>query len=103
MRVGMLLFRLIEIVDSSCLDRAVVEMEFQNVRICRAYLLHSLGKDILVKFRQAQYFAANITKPIATDVPGFARPMVVCDVVARQLSLVFDNPVRPGIFCNVAL
>ena len=173
---SMLLLRLIEIVDSSCLDRTVVEMKFQNVRICRAYLLHVLGKDILVKFRQSQYFAASPTKPIATDVPGFARPfadfcaaipmllqtvvrvssgqtlhivcaafaadnfcreaaglydamccrievvavlnfllylierlsvddgrMVVRNVVARQLSLVLNDSVRPRVFRDVAL
>ena len=50
MRVGVPLFRLIEVVDSRRLDRSVIELEFQDVRIRGENLLYGLGKHILVKF-----------------------------------------------------
>ena len=50
MRVGVLLFRLIEVVDSRRPDRAILEVELQYVRIGGENLLHGLGKHILVKF-----------------------------------------------------
>ena len=175
-RVGTLLLRLIEIVDSRRLDRAIVEVEFQHVRIGGEDFLHCPRKYDLVKFRQSQYLAGSLPQPIATDVPRVARSladffvavprllqtvvsigfahtfdkvrsasaaddfrreavwlynpmrrrievvavpdfclhllkrlavndgrMIVCDVVARQLTLVLDDSVRPRIFRNIAL
>ena len=49
MRVGVLLFRLIVIVDSRRLNRAVIEVELEFVRISGADFLYGLGKHILVK------------------------------------------------------
>ena len=49
MRVGVLLFRLIVIVDSRRLNRAVIEVEFEFIRIGGADFLYGLGKHILVK------------------------------------------------------
>ena len=74
-RVGVLLFRLIEIVDSRRLDRAIVEVEFQHVRIGGEDFLYGLGKHILVKFRQSQHLAGSLAQSIPSDVPRIARPL----------------------------
>ena len=95
MRVGVLLFRLIVIVDSRCPDRTVVELEFQDICIGGADFLYGLGKDILIKLRQLQYLAASRTKPISTDISRFARPFSDF-VVTKPMLLQAIMPVGSG-------